>query len=460
MPIERPDSFKQVGIDPALSAAKFHESVCDFGIVYGLGVQALGFGRIDSNLLPRTVAMSMVWANKTKYFVGAACIVLVVSALAFARAMIDRASYSSRSVVRDKIKGVLDAARSAEEALSAEQAKSKVAQAAISSELDLFKYRDIMPLVNQTILESLPNKKNNPEQAWLYEAFAAGDVGTVKSVERKQRKQLFVTGMSIYFTRDLNNATFASLGSERRRDNKGGVSGGEEGASAYSETMKRNIGGGGASSQNAPSAYGGGAAKKIGARTSDQGFVVTVTGYSPYGEIEELLDPTGAQDDANKWGLVTQLMHLDSMFDGNSPFELYKKMDKKCFEIQTGDVDTEAQMPAGIGVLKTVEVKDKSEQALIDPMTKEIISKQSRVDETGKKETDRKGNPLYQTNDRWFVLNMKLKWKDAPEEAIEAKEPAGGASESKPAAKPATSPKAPTAPKKKSGGGRIPDAEM
>jgi hypothetical protein len=34
MPIERPDAFKQVAINPSVSAAKFHESVCDFGVVY------------------------------------------------------------------------------------------------------------------------------------------------------------------------------------------------------------------------------------------------------------------------------------------------------------------------------------------------------------------------------------------------------------------------------------------
>jgi len=72
---------------------------------------------------------------------------------------------------------------------------------------------------------------------------------------------------------------------------------------------------------------------------------------------------------------------------------------------------------------------------------------------------------LYQTNDRWFVVNLKLKWKDAPEEAGEAKVavrggPAAGASVSKPAAKPAPSPKAPAEPKKKSGGGRMPNVEM
>jgi type IV pilus assembly protein PilM len=465
MPIERPDSFKQVAIEPTLSAAKFHESISDFGIVYGLGIQGLGLGRIESNLLPRTIERSMAWAGKTKYFVLAACLVLVVSTLALARALIDRASYNSRSAVRDKIKAVLDAAKKAENALAAEQAKANTTGAVISKEFDLFKYRDILPLVNETIIGALPNQKNNPEQAWLYEAFAAGDVQKVKSVARKQRKQLFLTGISVYYTQDLNTATFVSMGSERRMDNRGGTSGSEGAGAAYMESMMKNAGGaGGAVSKFAPPGRGG-TSQVTGAQTADRGFVVTITGYSPYEEIEELLDPPGAKDDANKWGLATRLAHLDGMFDGNSPFTLFKKEDKQSFSIQTGEVDVAAQMPPGIGVTKTVESSGGgSEQTLIDAMTKEVISKEARVDESGKKETDRKGNPVSQANDRWFVLNLKLKWTEAGGQTETGKEvgrdsKAGATSGSK-AVKPAPSSKSGAATKKKSSGSKTPGDEL
>jgi hypothetical protein len=134
-------------------------------------------------------------------------------------------------------------------------------------------------------------------------------------------------------------------------------------------------------------------------------------------DIGELLDPVGVQDDPNRWGVVTRLMHLDTLFDGNSPFELYNKGDKQNFELKTGDVDMSADMPEGIGVKKAVEGKDAAKaDMLIDPMTKEVISKVEAVD-AGKKVTDRQGKAVYQTNDRWFVLNLKLKWKDAPKPA-------------------------------------------
>ncbi len=62
---------------PGVSAAKFHENVSDFGVVYGLGLQGLGMARIESNLLPTSVARSMAWAGKMKYFIGAAVMLLI-----------------------------------------------------------------------------------------------------------------------------------------------------------------------------------------------------------------------------------------------------------------------------------------------------------------------------------------------------------------------------------------------
>ena len=81
IPVERPDSFKRLVIGPDVSAAKFHENVCDFGVVYGLGLQGMDLGRIESNLLPRSVARSAAWASKSKYFTFAALLLFLVSAL-------------------------------------------------------------------------------------------------------------------------------------------------------------------------------------------------------------------------------------------------------------------------------------------------------------------------------------------------------------------------------------------
>ena len=53
LPIVRPDAFERIDVAQGVSAAKFHDNVADFGVVYGLAVQGLGLAKIESNLLPR-----------------------------------------------------------------------------------------------------------------------------------------------------------------------------------------------------------------------------------------------------------------------------------------------------------------------------------------------------------------------------------------------------------------------
>ncbi len=443
MPIERPDVFKRVAINSSVSTAKFHESVCDFGVVYGLGVQALGLGQIESNLLPKSIAKSMIWASKTKYFVLAACLILVASVLGLARTLVERTNYASKISQREKIKAVLNTAQKAESDLKAEETKSSESEAIIKKEFEQFKYRDMVPLLYQKLIATLPNAKNNPEQAELYRAFAGGDAEMIKEKypDRRERKQIFVTGMTIYYTLDVGSGQFGMTGFEKGLDmRESGVEGTMGGG--RNVMPDRSGGGGGRGGRGAPEARGRGAAVMHGQLTP-RGFVITITGYSPYKNISELLDPVGVKNDQNQWGLVTRLMHLDSMFDGNSLFELYKKTDKQNFDLQTGEVDLATEMPPGIGVRKKIEGKD---DVLIDPMTNEIISKITNADESSKKAA--------QVNDSWFVLNFKLQWKDVNEPPSEAvAPPSASRGTSQPAPPPSSGRK--SQPPKGGGGSRV-----
>jgi hypothetical protein len=146
------------------------------------------------------------------------------------------------------------------------------------------------------------------------------------------------------------------------------------------------------------------------------GFLVTVEGYSPYKNIGELMDPAGVKDDKSKWGFITRLMYLNDVVDGNSPFELYDKTDIEQFKLEIGEVDPGSAIPKGIGVeqVKATGGAEAGDSILIDPMTKEVISKVAELDEYGRKKTDILGNPVYKVHDRWFRLNTKFVWKDAP----------------------------------------------
>jgi hypothetical protein len=169
------------------------------------------------------------------------------------------------------------------------------------------------------------------------------------------------------------------------------------------------------------------------------GFVVVMSGYLPYKDAELLLDPTGASDDKTKWGVITRLMNLDKYFDSNSPFELYKKTRLEHFQLKIGDVDVASkEMPSGIGVLNSKKKDDlpskklnSDEDSLLDPMTKEVISKVPQYDQNGKIATDKNGKELYKVNDQWFTLKAKFIWREAAGAESAKKGEASGSSGSK-----------------------------
>ena len=424
MPVEKPDSFKRLTIGTGVSAAKFHENVSDFGVVYGLALQGLGLGHITSNLLPKRIARSMEWSAKSKYFIAAACLFLVVSILALVRTNLDRVSYNSSENVRlrSEAQNVIDKANEAERELQEQKNRTSASAAIIEKELAPFRYRDVIPLLYEAIISVLPNEKNNPEQKELYKAFADGDVRKVMVIPRKERKQIFLTNISAYFTQDLEIARFGVrevMARGGRRAISGSAAGSTLGGTMSSDSESdMPIVAGSKSTQTYAEQRPGGTT----AETSEEktGFVVTIMGYCPYGDIRELMDPLGAGEDKSKWGVITRLMHLNELnevFDGNSPFELYKRLDINHCKLETGEVDLNAEMPPGIGSVevrprKVKGARDEStEQVLIDPMTKEVISKVIELDENGKEKHDRYGNAAYKTNDHWFKLDVKFVWK-------------------------------------------------
>ncbi|MHC4705630.1 MAG: type IV pilus assembly protein PilM [Planctomycetota bacterium] len=412
--VERPDSFKKLGMGQGVSAAKFHENVPDFGTVYGLALQGLGLAKIESNLLPRNVARSMTWASKAKYFTAAASLLLVASVLAFGRTMLDKATYGKRGADREEASRIVEVTDQTVEDLRGARAEEPVSQGTIQKAFEPLKHRDVIPSLLETIISMLPNEKYNSEQAQLYKAFASGDVETLQQMARKERKQIFVTGWSVRYSEDIGAARFQAstlqgLGGSKK-DKKEGWDDEEE----YEREL-RAAGGGGARPKYKKKFFIKG---KTGVVTEEAkpGFLVTIAGYSPYGNLGELMDPTDVEDNPNWWGFITRLRHLDEVVDGNSAFKLYDEIGHDHFKLEgPKPVDLATEMPVGIGV-KGKAAGNGDAVVLIDPMTREVISKVAKLDERGRPKLDPSGRVVHEINDHWFILNVKFVWKDAPKE--------------------------------------------
>lgn len=467
VPVVKPDTFESLKLGEGVSAAKFHENILDFGVCYGLGVQLLGESKIKVNLLPRKIARAIAWRRKSKMFALAAGLLVFVSVLSFVKANLDKAQYKSHEPERLAIQATIRSAQTAASNWKTAKDKDAGLKEIIKKEMVKFSNRDIVPSVNQMIMACLPNKENNPGQAGLYEAFVSGDVDAVLNVPRNERKQLFVTSISVTYAPALEGAKFSEKTKSGTRSSRMPEMGGRRGEmSSYEEYGRMPMGRGGMDPRGD---YGGRgmpapvSSKSAGATEDDTaegpGFLVVIEGYSPYGVIGELLDPPSVGNDESKWGFVTRLVNVSKVVKG-CPFELYKKVDRTHFVLDMGPVDLMTKdVPGGIGIEKEIEryvpeieTADRGgaaeyggrmgaggmrgmdrvyvETVLVDPMTNEemstvfdIITDEDVANDPalsekdiGKKKFDSLSNePLLIERDYWFRLKAKFRWKSAPE---------------------------------------------
>jgi len=471
MPIERTDSFEKLKLSPKISVAKFNESVCDLGIVYGLGLQALEQAKINSNLLPANIARSMMWQQKAKYFLTAACLLLLVSVLAFGRVMLDKTIYRSNDKPRKATKIILDDAGSAQAKLQEQLDREPLSEKIIQDQKKYFQdNRDVITELVETILDTMPNEKNNPDQEDLYLAFKRAseeDIKEIKKTPRALRKQIFITNMSVKFTDNLKDTGFTdqvTAGSTVSRAGSERMSRAMETATRIDaakrsrNTSNDSVGetrGGATLTANAETTVVT-PQNEIVKETSGPGFVVTITGYTPYKDVPSLFDPAESQHggDEKKWGILTRLKNLDP----NGPFEIYNpNTSKEHFDWPISPVEiNQANMPPlGVGVLSSRKIKvdadaynnpantmggrpgggrpgggrpsaltqtnttidtgplEIDQPILIDPMTKEIISIVEELDDQGFR-VEENGQYVEKENDYWFTLRVKFLWKNAP----------------------------------------------
>ncbi|MBN2180568.1 MAG: type IV pilus assembly protein PilM [Sedimentisphaerales bacterium] len=425
IPVERPDSFKRLAIGSGVSQAKFHENVSDFGIVYGLALQGLGLAKIESNLLPRTIARSRAWASKGRYFIAAACILLFTSLLCFASTGWKVLNYDKNKQTRTRIAGILNNITQASNKLEEIENKKAEYAAKIEKEFEIFKYREVIPEICETIISALPNKENTPEQAPLYEAFAKGDIGGIKEFKRNERKQIFLTYMSVSFAKDIKSAKFEGADLWRRNRNLLEEEDERDGEMSEVEWQMMMAERGMGISEMDRRRFGWEIETE---EKKDPGFVLTIIGYSPYGqsitELGQIMDPPNANDNPNTWGFITRLARLDDLVaDGNSPFVLYGKGVPDHYKLDMKEIDLAVEDPLiGIGQWGVRYInkmtnngpQETMEDVVVDPLTDEIINKVSVLDQNGR-EILTNGRPTYKVNDHWFEINLKFIWREAPE---------------------------------------------
>lgn len=150
----------------------------------------------------------MALASKAKYLTWTAVALLVIAALGIGRTVLDSAKYKTQEGTRRRISNNIRDAEDAKRKLDDQIMREGQSRKIIEAAYEPFEYREVLPKVIETVLSVFPNGENNSRQRELYSAFERGDVLAVKETPRKERKQMFITSINVYYAPDVATAGF------------------------------------------------------------------------------------------------------------------------------------------------------------------------------------------------------------------------------------------------------------
>ncbi|MGC8559275.1 MAG: type IV pilus assembly protein PilM [Phycisphaerae bacterium] len=161
MDVQRLDNFAKVDADSRI-AAGLSDKVQLLAGAYGLALQAVGLGTINTNLLPQEIARQMLWKKKTPWFVATAAAFVVGTGLMGTKYYLDASSFAasmrpSRQTLNDARLEKANAWQQAYNSISNTYLQNR---AKISSVLSLTSYRNLWPEILNCLYDALPQAGN------------------------------------------------------------------------------------------------------------------------------------------------------------------------------------------------------------------------------------------------------------------------------------------------------------
>lgn len=150
--VTRLDEFKRIDVE-GKEAASFAEYCVNMGTAYGLALQGIGRGQININLVPAAVLREQMWHSKTKWFVAAACIIVLGSALSILGPFLQGRQLGTDGVPSE-VKRVIDHGEKLSREFSQAEESGRIGNEAVQL-LSLLDYRDIWPYIVHDSAEAL-----------------------------------------------------------------------------------------------------------------------------------------------------------------------------------------------------------------------------------------------------------------------------------------------------------------
>ncbi len=291
MKVERLSAFNQLAPGASLNAPTLNEQVLSLGVAYGLAIQGMGRGAVQSNLLPPQIAKRTTWRRKRPYFMATAACVLLAAGCLWARYLLDTSALASNggmgegvstSMNRKAAENFLRTGRNSEGVPPREySAKVLAAARSLTSEwnklhsqvdegkdevigiMTLLDDQTLWPKIVDLVHEALPEADASLVGAKTVEEY----LKAAAEIPRQDRRQIFINSLNTRYSPMVAEEPGIAPPEDELDAGRGRGRGRSTGRSSRSTRGRSSRGRGGAA--------------ELPDREDGRGFVITLTGWTP-----------------------------------------------------------------------------------------------------------------------------------------------------------------------------------
>jgi type IV pilus assembly protein PilM len=188
--VERLDAFNAGAPDDGRLAAVLNDNIASMAGAYGLALQAMDQGKIESSLLPQQIRQAKIWHEKTKWFALAASICIVAAGVKYGTYYFHNDKYESNTPIAAKNDSIIRAAEDNDRKWQAVENAGGPDKTRISNVLAMKDYHDLWANLIYDITKALPAENATPP-------------ATLKATKRGERKQIFIDSLNSQYRQDM-----------------------------------------------------------------------------------------------------------------------------------------------------------------------------------------------------------------------------------------------------------------
>jgi type IV pilus assembly protein PilM len=188
--VERLDAFHAGAPDDGRLAAVLNDNIASMAGAYGLALQAMGQGKIDSSLLPHEIRQAKIWQEKTKWFATAAAICIVAAGVKYGAYYFHNDRFVANAPMQGQIDGTVRTAEGLDSSWQQIENSGGPDKIKITNVNALQLYRDVWADLWYDITKALPAQNaESPEK--------------LKAIPRADRQQVFIDSVNSEYLADL-----------------------------------------------------------------------------------------------------------------------------------------------------------------------------------------------------------------------------------------------------------------